>query len=127
MRITKMAQMNHYAIAVTKTIAVMIILRIITTNPNQYFIGAENDSSVVSLKLIAVVNVTVRYDYIYIYDGNDNFIGEYTGSALANESVIVQGDTVKIRLKTDRSNTYYGFKITDICAEKVTNLSIPKI
>ena len=61
--------------------------------------------------------VEQRYDFIYLYDGNNKLIGEYTGGELAARSITVSGDTVKIRLKTDRSQTYYGFKLTDISAE----------
>ena len=53
------------------------------------------------------------YDYVEIYDGNDTLI--YTSksqgrTALAGKTITVEGDTVKIQLKTDGSVTYYGFK-----------------
>ena len=53
------------------------------------------------------------YDYIEIYDGNNTLI--YTSrnqgrSALVNKNITVNGDTVRIRLKTDVSVTYWGFK-----------------
>ena len=57
-----------------------------------------------------------NYDFIYIYDGAGNQIGMYDGSSLANKTITVTGNTVKIKLTSDGSETRYGFKITDIQA-----------
>ncbi|MBR5451994.1 MAG: leucine-rich repeat protein [Clostridia bacterium] len=54
------------------------------------------------------------YDYIYILDANDNQIGEYSGTALAGESVVVPGNSFKIRLTSDGSATRNGFKVVKI-------------
>lgn len=43
-------------------------------------------------------------------------IGRYTGSELAEQRLVIQGDTVQIRLTSDGSNTAYGYKITEIKA-----------
>ena len=51
-------------------------------------------------------------DYVEVYDGNDNLIysSRHNGSlALANKNLTVSGDTVKIKLITDYSVTYWGF------------------
>ena len=56
------------------------------------------------------------WDYIYIYGGNDNEIGCYTGRQLSSATIEVQGDTVKIRLVTDEIVTRYGFAISNILA-----------
>ncbi|MGN0172149.1 MAG: leucine-rich repeat protein [Acutalibacteraceae bacterium] len=53
-------------------------------------------------------------DFICIYDRNDNVIGTYSGSELASKVITVQGDTVKIRLMSDSSDTAYGFAVTNI-------------
>lgn len=45
------------------------------------------------------------YDYIYIYDGDGNEIGQYTGDALAGVTVYVASATVQIRLTSDSSST----------------------
>ena len=55
-------------------------------------------------------------DFIYIFDKNDNQIGKYSGSTLKGKTVQVPGDTFKIRLSTDYSNTYYGFSFSSIHA-----------
>ena len=53
-------------------------------------------------------------DYIYIYDKDNEEIGCYSGTELAGKRIVVQGDTVTIRLTSDSSNTCYGFDITDV-------------
>lgn len=53
-------------------------------------------------------------DYIYLYDKNDEEIGEYSGTELAGKKITVLGDTVKIRLVSDEFETLYGFSLSDI-------------
>ncbi len=53
-------------------------------------------------------------DYIYLYDKNDEEIGEYSGTELAGKKITVLGDTVKIRLVSDGFETLYGFSLSDI-------------
>ena len=57
------------------------------------------------------------YDTIVISDSKGFLVGEYTGNALAGKTVTVDGDKVEIRLQTDSSGQYYGFKVTDVKAE----------
>ena len=56
------------------------------------------------------------YDYIYVYDRNDNRIADYTGDQAAGVTLTVPGDTAKIRLITDGSVNYYGYSFTSIRA-----------
>ena len=55
-----------------------------------------------------------NYDYIYIYDGDDELIGSYSGDELSGKTITVNSDTVKIRLTSDSSNTEYGFALAKI-------------
>ena len=55
-----------------------------------------------------------NYDHIYIYDANDTLIGTYTGDELAGQRVVIPGETVKIRVTSDSSNTGYGFSLTKV-------------
>lgn len=73
----------------------------------------------ITITFSAETYVEQKYDKIYIYDSNPEPIGEYTGGELASRSITVSGDTIKIRLVSDRINTAYGFKLTDISAEYV--------
>jgi len=55
------------------------------------------------------------YDFIYIFDGANNPIGNpagYSGTALANVTLEVPGDTVKVRLVSDYDVGYYGYRAT---------------
>ena len=54
------------------------------------------------------------YDYIYIYDGDDELVGSYSGDELSGTKITVNSDTVKIRLTSDSSNTEYGFALAKI-------------
>ena len=54
------------------------------------------------------------WDYLYIYDGNDNLIGSYSGSELAGNTITVPGNTVTLRLVSDGSYETWGFRVTQI-------------
>lgn len=58
--------------------------------------------------------VESSYDNIYIYDGNGNTVGSYTGTALAGQKVTIPGNSFSIRLTSDGSVTYYGYSITSV-------------
>ncbi|MDI6735490.1 MAG: D-Ala-D-Ala carboxypeptidase family metallohydrolase, partial [bacterium] len=67
------------------------------------------------------INTERRYDYVYIYDGNDNLIERYDGYYTDIWTPPVPGDTVKIRLTTDSSVTRWGFKVDKYaCPLKIT-------
>ncbi len=59
-------------------------------------------------------NVEDGFDYLYIYDGSGKEIGSYTGTALAGQTVTVPGDTVKVKLASDKGGTDWGFKVSGI-------------
>ena len=54
------------------------------------------------------------YDYIYIYDGDDELVGSYSGDELSGKTITVNSDTVKIRLTSDSSSTAYGFALDKV-------------
>ncbi|MCF0120677.1 MAG: hypothetical protein HUJ65_03480, partial [Oscillospiraceae bacterium] len=55
-----------------------------------------------------------NYDFIYIYDADDNEIGKYTGTELAGKGVLIPTGVFKIRLTSDSSSNAYGYKVTKI-------------
>ncbi|MBR5579490.1 MAG: leucine-rich repeat protein, partial [Lachnospiraceae bacterium] len=61
------------------------------------------------------------FDYLYIYNGDKEEIGEYTGNELKGKEIVVEGDTVYIQLDTDTASDDYGFRVSDI---KATTLPI---
>jgi len=53
-------------------------------------------------------------DYIYILDRNDKQIACYSNSDMAGVELEIPGDTVKIRMTSDGSVTYYGYSFSGI-------------
>ena len=61
-----------------------------------------------------------KFDYLYIYDGEGNEYGRFTGNELSGQTITIYGDTIKIQLISDDSSNEYGFKVTDITTGEVT-------
>ena len=60
------------------------------------------------------------FDYLYILDGSGKKVGKYTGKELAGKTVSVPGDTVQIRMASDKGNNAWGFKVTSVTAGSET-------
>lgn len=58
--------------------------------------------------------VIERYDYLYIYDDEGNEVGKYTGFSLKGKTILVKGDTFRLRLVTNSSWINYGFVVSDV-------------
>lgn len=68
------------------------------------------------LKFSAETRLENGFDYIYIYDDENNLVGNYKGQELSGKEIIVEGSSFAIRLDTDLSNNYYGFRFDSIKA-----------
>lgn len=55
-----------------------------------------------------------NYDFVYLYDKNNNIVKVYEGEIAPFWSEPVPGDSVKIRFTSDDSNNFYGFDIDKI-------------
>ena len=55
-----------------------------------------------------------RYDYVYIYDGDGDYVTRYTGRRYNIWTPTCYGDTLYVRLVSDSSVTKWGFQITQI-------------
>lgn len=53
-------------------------------------------------------------DFIILMDAQNQVIGKYSGKALSNLSLLVLGDTIKVRLVSDQQNTGYGYSLLHI-------------
>lgn len=62
-------------------------------------------------------NVDDGFDFIYLYDGSGNQIKKATGTELADQTVRITGDTVKIKLVSDEAVTAWGFRVSRISTE----------
>ncbi|MBQ9919577.1 MAG: hypothetical protein IJO49_01990, partial [Clostridia bacterium] len=85
-----------------------------TSNEDKTWVINKPSAESISITFSADTYTEENWDFIYIYDGSDNLIGEYTGSALASKTITVQGDIVKISLMSDSSVEGYGFALVDI-------------
>lgn len=55
-----------------------------------------------------------EYDYLSLIDAEGNTIKTWTDREAAGISITIPGDTVRLRMTSDGSSTYYGFRITEI-------------
>ena len=62
------------------------------------------------------------YDNIYLYDARDTLIASYTGGEAAGVTVTVPGDTVKVQLVSDVSETDYGYSFESIKAVSLAHV-----
>lgn len=55
-----------------------------------------------------------KYDVVSIYDGNSKLVGSYSGIELAGRTMIINGNSFSVNLKSDRSQNYYGYAVTKV-------------
>ena len=65
------------------------------------------------------------FDFLRIFDGAGSMIGEYTGTALAGQTVTVSGDTVRIQIVSDSAGSTWGFKVSAVRRTAVETLTLP--
>ena len=90
-------------------------------SPHNYTDGCS-DSWMYTLEGAEKLNVTFDaatavedgFDYIYIYTADNILVGKYTGSELSGKTILVEGDTVRIKLVSDSSGNERGFKVTSV-------------
>ncbi len=88
------------------------------SNCNDFWLFTSPGATKLRVTFDANTNIEDGFDYLYIYDANENKVGRYTGTTLAGQSVLVNGDTVKIKLVSDSSGTEWGFKVTSVTPVK---------
>ena len=59
-----------------------------------------------------------HYDFVYVQDGSSTDVpgSPFDSTTLAGVTLWVPGDTLKVRLTSDSSVEYYGYKVTAITA-----------
>ena len=85
-------------------------------NINEIYNFSYPDAVALSITFSASTMIENNYDYIYIYDAKGNLQGKYTGTELAGETIIFEGNSFSINLTSDGSRTYYGFSFDSIVA-----------
>jgi len=81
-------------------------------NTNEVWTVTKQNADGLNIVFSSQTETEKNYDFIYIYDKNDNLIGKYSGTELAGKTITVYGDTVKIKLTSDNSSQKYGFYAT---------------
>ena len=79
--------------------------------------SAKTGEKGISVTFSSDTYVESGYDNIYIYDKNNKEIGSYTGNKLASKTIYVKGNVIKVKMKTDGSQEYYGFRVTKISVD----------
>ena len=85
---------------------------------NELWVYTDAGAKSLSVTFSEETSVEDGSDYIYIYAKDGTLIGKYTGTELAGKTIVVEGDTVKIKLVSDEVYGEYGFAVTKIMAEK---------
>ena len=85
-------------------------------NSDELWVLRAEGATYIEVTFDAKTSLEQNMDFLYVYGsgeepGDDN---EYTGTELADKTVHVQGDTIKIRLVSDRVGNKWGFKVTDL-------------
>ena len=74
--------------------------------------GAEN----LNVRFNEQTEMEDGFDYIHLYDKNNKLVGTYTGKQLAGKTVTVTGNTIRIKLETDKGGTAWGFQVDSVTA-----------
>ncbi len=84
-----------------------------TDNTQSYTIPG---ASLLAITFDPLTEVEDGWDYIHVTNAANVEIADspFTGTTLAGKTVVVLGDTVKIRLVTDYSETRWGYRVTNI-------------
>ena len=79
-----------------------------------FWLYRRSGAGSLSITFAAETEIEDGFDYLYIYDGEGNLIGKYTGTELANQTITIPGDTVKVQIESDDSGNAWGFQIVDV-------------
>jgi len=88
--------------------------------PNNFsdsWIYSQSGASSLTLVFDERTSLESGFDYLYLYDGSGQEVGKYTGTELAGKTVLINGDTVRIKLVSDTAGNAWGFKVTSVAAD----------
>ncbi|OLR62706.1 hypothetical protein BHF69_08460 [Anaerostipes sp. 992a] len=83
-------------------------------NCSDFWVYTLEGAETLSIIFDERTNIEEDFDFLYIYDGNGNEIGKYTGTILAGQMITIPGDTIRIKLVSDSSGNEWGFKASSI-------------
>lgn len=90
---------------------------------NSYSFRYPNAKSL-TLKFSSKTETEAKYDILYLYDGNNNLVGQYSGTELSGKTIEIPTGSFKIKFTSDYAKTYYGFSFDEIIATMHSNPGI---
>lgn len=81
-----------------------------SSNSDIIWVYTVPDAARITVSFSSDTYVERNYDFIVFYDAAGNYYARFTGDELAGRSVTVRGDRMYIRLLSDWSLNYYGFR-----------------
>lgn len=92
-----------------------------TEHPYPNNVSVEYSVSVPGAKRMSVhfskFDMEYKRDTVRFFNGNNEFLGELSGTYTDRYGPVVDGDTVVLRVKTDRSHQSYGFDVDFVAVE----------
>ncbi len=79
-----------------------------------YYLRGPSDATALEVTFSQNSQLEQYYDCLGVYDINGEFVAYFTGDDISGATVTVPGRGFYLRLKTDSTNTYYGFSLDDV-------------
>lgn len=96
-------------------------------NCNDIWMYTDEKASSLTLTFNSKTYIEEGFDYLYIIDGADKIVGQFTGSELAGKTITSAGNTVKIQIVSDEAGNEWGFKVDSVVADTSGTPDIPDI
>lgn len=114
---------NYFGYAVTKVTPITDDESVYPESAHPYannekseyvYSSPDKTASALRVKFSSRCLTEAKYDTVEIFDGNGEAVGVYSGSQLANKVITIQGNSFRIKLNTDHSQVFYGFKVVSV-------------
>lgn len=83
-------------------------------NKTQSYTCSDENAKAMEVTFSDSCRTEEKYDVVSIYDGNSKLVGSYSGRELAGRTMIINGNSFSVNLKSDRSQDYYGYAVTKV-------------
>ena len=83
-------------------------------NKTQSYICPDKNTKAMEVTFSDSCRTEEKYDVVSIYDGDSKLVGSYSGRELAGRTMIINGNSFSVNLKSDRSKNYYGYAVTKV-------------
>ena len=83
-------------------------------NKTQSYTWPDKNTKAMEVTFSDSCRTEEKYDVVSIYDGDSKLVGSYSGRELAGRTMIIDGNSFSVNLKSDRSQNYYGYAVTKV-------------